>query len=170
MDTPLPLAGDLQLQIPGAARPPHPQITFQLSHREVTPHRQPHGVFDTHVVCMPVCIHMYSQQEVSHLISKFWAETRDGYMCVSVYLKWQCQAVPTVNSHFKDFSIVGDTLICFYMRNLIPLSCLYTIVATVKKPVRAVANLKCCVVAIGNTTVRHSCRIHSKLTQKPKVN
>lgn len=46
MVTPLPLAGHLQLN---AARPPHPQITFQLSHREVTPHRQPHGVFDTHV-------------------------------------------------------------------------------------------------------------------------
>lgn len=72
MDTPLPLAGDLQLGFPGAAGPPHPQIRFQLSRREVTPHRQPHEGFGTHVVWMPVCMHMYSQPEVSRLISKFW--------------------------------------------------------------------------------------------------
>ena len=87
MDTPPPLALDLQLQIPGAARPPHAQITFQLSHREATPPRQPHGVLDTFVVCMPVCIHMYSQQEVSYLILKFLAETQYRYMYVRVYVK-----------------------------------------------------------------------------------
>lgn len=85
MDTPLPLARDLQFWIPGAARPPHPQITFQLPRREVTPHRQTQGVFDTHVLCMSLCIHMYSQQEVSHLLSKFWVSTEAGcmYACQS---------------------------------------------------------------------------------------
>lgn len=74
MDTPLPLAGELQLPIPSAVRPPHPQITFQLPHREVAPHRQPLGVFDTHVV------YMYSQRELSYRISDFWAETRVWFM------------------------------------------------------------------------------------------
>lgn len=103
MDTPLPLARDLQFRIPSAARPPHPQITFQLSHREVTPHRQPHGVFDTHVVCTPVCIHMYSQQVVTHMISTFWAETRDRCMYVCKTAIKICQAVAPLNSPFKDF-------------------------------------------------------------------